>query len=201
MPCLPARHPTFVATRRLLMRGARAGAVAGALAGPLAGGLALLGAAQAGAAGPATPGFDFVTQAEAQRESRAAAGAASAGAATAPPPRSRGMPQLPGPGAAPAIEVVTPAGEATVASPLRLEVNFRPAPDARIVPDSFRVLYGLLKIDLTQRLQRQARLSERGVVVEGARMPQGTHRLLLRVADDKGRVAEQAVVFHVARRP
>jgi len=66
---------------------------------------------------------------------------------------------------------------------------------------AFRVLYGLLKIDLTERLQRQARLSERGLVVEAARMPQGTHRLLLRVADDKGRVAEQTVVFHVARRP
>jgi hypothetical protein len=116
-------------------------------------------------------------------------------------PRSRGVPQPPRPGDAPGIEVIAPAGEATVTSPLRLEVSFRPAPDARIVRDSFRLLYGLLKIDLTERLQRQARFSERGVVVEGARMPQGTHRLLVRVADDKGRVAEQAIVFHVARRP
>jgi hypothetical protein len=153
------------------------------------------------AAAPRARGFQFVTEDEAQREAKAVAAAASAGAAAPTVPRSRGVPQPPGPGAAPAIDVVAPIGEATVNSPLRLEVKFRPAPDARIVPDSFRVLYGLLKIDLTERLQRQGRLSERGVLVEGARMPQGTHRLLLRVADDKGRVAEQAVVFHVARRP
>ncbi len=182
MPCLQARYPGPDAARRVLLRAA------------LAGGLALQGVAPARAAGPTAAGFDLVTEDEALRDVRAGGGAATL-------PRSRGVPQPPGPGGVPAIEVVTPAGEATVNSPLRLEVIFRPAPDARIVPDSFRVLYGLLKIDLTERLQRQARVSDRGVVVEGARMPQGTHRLLLRVADDKGRVAEQAVVFHVARRP
>ncbi len=157
----------------------------------LAGSLALPWAARAWAA---TPSFTLVTEDEAQREARATVAASA-------PPRSRGVPQAPAPGAAPAIDVVAPAGEATVSSPLRLEANFRPAPGARIVPDSFRVLYGVLKIDLTERLQRQGRLNERGVLVEGALMPQGTHRLLLRVADDKGRVAEQAVVFHVVRRP
>lgn len=171
-----------------------------ALRSALAGGLALLMAAHALAAGPAAASFELVTEAEARREARAAE-AAAARADLPPAPRSRGVPQPPAPGSAPAIEVIAPAGEATVISPLRLEVGFRPAPDARIVPDSFRVLYGLLKIDLTERLQRQARFSERGVVVEGARMPQGTHRLLLRVADDRGRVAEQTVVFRVVRRP
>lgn len=188
-PARPARAPCRAAARRALLRGAWAC------------GLVWLTLAPAVAAGPAAPAFDFVTEAEARREARAAAAAASAGAAVTAAPRTRGVPQPPGPGDAPAIEVITPTGEATVASPLRLEATFRPAPDARIVPDSFRVLYGLLKIDLTERLQRQARLSERGLVVEAARMPQGTHRLLLRVADDKGRVAEQTVVFHVARRP
>ncbi len=182
MTSRPPRPPAPAATRRVLLQ--RAWGC----------GLALRLAAPARAAAPAATGFDLVTEEEAQRELQAGRDAAA-------PPRSRGMPPPPGPGGVPGIEVVSPAGEATVASPLRLEVNFRPAPDARIRPDSFRVLYGLLKIDLTERLQRQARYSEHGVVVEGARMPQGTHRLLLSVADDKGRVAEQAVVFHVARRP
>lgn len=180
---------------------ARASLRHGLLRRLLACGLALPVAAAVLAAGPAAAPFELVTEAEAQHESRAAAAAASGAAALPTVPRSRGVTIPPGPGSAPAIDVVAPAGEATVSSPLRLEVAFRPAPDARIVTDSFRVLYGLLKIDLTERLQRQARLSERGVVVEGARMPQGTHRLLLRVADDKGRMAEQAVVFHVAGRP
>ncbi len=174
--------PSDTAARRRLLRATLAGAVL------LRCGLTVH------AAGAPAAAFELVTDDEAAREARAAA--------AAPPvvPRSRGVPQPPGPGDAPAIQIIAPAGEAAVSSPLRLEVAFSPAPDARIVPDSFRVLYGVLKIDLTERLQRHSRLSERGVVVEGAQVPQGTHRLLVRVADDKGRMAEQAIVFHVAGR-
>jgi len=84
-----------------------------------------------------------------------------------------------------------------VAAPLRLEVAFTPAPGARIVPSSFRVLYGLLKIDLTDRMRRHATVTETGVVVDGAKVPDGQHRLFLQVADDKGNTAEQELRIRV----
>lgn len=140
----------------------------------------------------AAPGFDLVTAAEARRE--AAAPPLPAASAAEPPFRARGLPAL-----APSIEFVAPARDApALTSPLRIELAFKAPPGARIVPASFRLLYGVLKLDLTERVTQHARLSETGVVLERARVPQGTHRVFVRVADDQGRVAEQAVVFKVA---
>ena len=139
--------------------------------------------AQGGAA------FELVTQEEArqaaQAQARAPAAVRSRGAGT---PRD----------AAPAIRVLSPvANGAPVAAPLRIELAFKPAPGTRILPESFRVLYGLLKIDLTQRLRQHATVSESGVVVERAQVPDGQHRLILQVSDDKGNAAEQELRVRV----
>jgi hypothetical protein len=141
-------------------------------------------------AGPGrAEGFDLITGAEAQQEAQAEA--------AAPPeitPRA-----APGPkGSVPAIRVVSPTGPTgPVAAPLRIELAFKPAPGTHIVPSTFRVLYGLLKIDLTDRLRKHATVSESGVVVEHAQVPDGQHRLILQVADDQGNTAEQELRIRV----
>lgn len=134
-------------------------------------------------------GFELVTAEEAQREAQAVAAAPRE-------VRTRGLPVVkPG---QPAIEVVTPTltGNA-VNTPLRIEAAFKPAPGTRIVPSTFRVLYGLLKIDLTDRLKKHAVITEQGVVVDQARVPAGQHRLILQVADDQGNTAEQELRLRV----
>lgn len=147
--------------------------------------LMLLAGPQARAAGA----FELITAAEAK-------GAAQAEAAAAPKPRTRSLLLPKGP--APAIRVVTPdAPGATVPAPLRIELAFSPLPGTRIVPSSFRVLYGVLKIDLTERLRAHATITETGVLVEQAQVPEGQHRLLVQVADDQGNVAEQELRFRV----
>ena len=139
-------------------------------------------------------GFDLITAAEAQQE-------AMAEAAAPPPIRTRQAPVLRGDAAkslATSIQVISPtAPTAAVTAPLRIELTFKPAPGTRIVPSSFRVLYGLLKIDLTERLRKHATVSENGVLVEQAQVPDGQHRLLLQVADDKGNTAEQELRLRV----
>lgn len=147
--------------------------------------LALLMAATDGRA----EGFDLITAAEAQQE-------AQAEAVNPTPPLTRGLVvQRPG---QPAIQVVTPQGAATpMNAPVRIEVAFKPAPGTRIVPSTFRVLYGLLKIDLTDRLRKHATVTERGVVVDQAQVPAGQHRLILQVADDQGNLAEQELRLRV----
>jgi hypothetical protein len=132
-------------------------------------------------------GFDLVTAAEAQQ-------AAQAEKTMKPPVRTRSLPRPD----APAIKVVSPApASAPVPAPLRIEVAFQPAAGAKIVPSSFRVLYGLLKIDLTDRLRQHATVTESGVVVDGAKVPDGQHRMFIQVADDKGNTAEQELRFRV----
>lgn len=156
---------------------------------PLGRALAALLLATATTLAQAAP-FTLISDAEAQRETSAAASLPPA----APRPRS-----LPPPRQAPAIEVLAPVPEGvTVTSPLRLEIAFKAPADARIVPASFRLLYGVLKLDLTERLQRHARLTEDGVLIEEAAVPQGTHRVIVRVADDKGRLAERELLIRVS---
>ncbi len=134
-------------------------------------------------------GFDLITAAEAQQEAKAER--------EAPPViRSRQVP-TPRPNA-PGIHVLTPNAPGTpVAAPLRIEVAFTPTPGTRIVPSTFRVLYGLLKIDLTERLRQHATVTESGVVVDRAVVPDGQHRLILQVADDQGNTAEQELRIRV----
>lgn len=132
-------------------------------------------------------GFDLVTASEAQQ-------AAQAEKTMKEPVRTRSLPKPD----APAIKVVSPSTPGTpVSAPLRIEVAFQPAAGARIVPSSFRVLYGLLKIDLTDRLRQHATVTENGVVVNGAKVPDGQHRMFIQVADDKGNTAEQELRFRV----
>jgi hypothetical protein len=143
------------------------------------------GAAYAQAAG----GFDLITAAEASATAKAEADA---------PPQIRSR-QVPSPkGNVPGIKVLSPNEPGTpVAAPLRIEVAFTPTPGTRIVPSSFRVLYGLLKIDLTERLRKHATVTEQGVVVDNAVVPDGQHRLILQVADDQGNTAEQELRIRV----
>jgi len=107
-----------------------------------------------------------------------------------PPSRKRGV--------FPMIRVIDPrAGDGGVPSPLRLEFHFETSRDAHIVPATFRVLYGILKFDLTDTLRPHARWNEQGVVVAQAMVPAGTHRLLVQIADDRGRVNEQELKLKV----
>lgn len=142
------------------------------------------------------PAFELITQAEASRERDVRA---KSEASDLPELRSR---SLPGTAGAPtqavlSIRVVAPTPQAAVTAPLRIELAFETPPGTRVVPSTFRVLYGVLKIDLTERLRRFSTISERGVVVDQAVVPDGLHRLFLQVADDKGNVAEQELRLRV----
>lgn len=137
------------------------------------------------AAAPATP-FDLVTEAEAKVD-----------AAAPRLPRTRSLKTTPPPGS-PAIQVLAPSLDGgAIGSPLRIAVSFKPVAGSRILPGTFRVMYGVLKIDLTDRVSKYATVSEDGAVIDQAKMPSGQHRLLLRVADDKGNLGEQELLFRV----
>ncbi len=133
--------------------------------------------------------FELISAAEAQQAAKAEAEA----------PRVFRSRSMAAPRAnVPAIRVVAPNEPGTpVAAPVRIELEFKPAPGTRIVPSSFRVLYGLLKIDLTERLRKHATVNESGVVVDRAQVPDGQHRLILQVADDQGNTAEHELLIRV----
>lgn len=96
-----------------------------------------------------------------------------------------------GQGAAPRIEVVAPDETAALRAPLTIRLAFRAAPGGRIDPDSFRALYGALRLDVTDRIRRHARVDGTGLLAEGVALPAGQHRILLSIADNQGRRGER----------
>ena len=100
----------------------------------------------------------------------------------------------------PSITVVSPQSTVRlISTPVRIEVSFETSPDARIVPDTFKVLYGAFKIDVTSKIRPYAVVSEHGLLAEKAVLPPGTHRLFLQISDSVGRTTESEVKISVAQ--
>jgi hypothetical protein len=103
------------------------------------------------------------------------------------------------PASPPQIIVISPQpGDPTIASPIRIELAFTTSAGAHVVPGSFRVRYGLLKIDITEAIRPYARVTEKGMVAENAAVPPGNHRLFLQISDSAGRTAISQLKFTVA---
>ena len=99
----------------------------------------------------------------------------------------------------PVIDILKPQTgvDIKVKAPFAIEVQFKSQPDAGIVPSTFRVLYGALKLDITSRITKFVKVSEQGFSLENAQIPVGKHRLTLQIQDDKQRLAERELRFEV----
>lgn len=130
--------------------------------------------------------FTLVTRADVAAERRFEAGTR----ALVAPPQSSAFP--------PRITVVSPhPGDSPIASPLRIELAFETSPDAHILPDTLRVRYGLLKIDITSKLKPYATVTEKGLLADNAAIPAGFHRLFIEISDSAGRTTTSQIQFTV----
>ena len=99
----------------------------------------------------------------------------------------------------PLIDIVSPetASDLKVKTPFPISVRFKPQPDSTIDPTTFRVLYGALKLDITQRISQFVTVTKDGFDYKNAKLPVGRHRLTLQVQDEKQRFAERELRFEV----
>lgn len=98
----------------------------------------------------------------------------------------------------PQIKIVAPTVEKPLIAPIEIDLQFIQAGGAHIRPETFRVCYvGLISMDITKRITDRAAVSEQGVHVTGVQLPSGHHRLLLLIADQRGRLARREAVFNV----
>ena len=126
--------------------------------------------------------FDLITPAELAAEERAVANQELA-AKEVPVRRTRSL--------LPTIKVITPKSDGgALKSPIRIELAFEPLGETRIDPSTLKVLYGMLRIDLTRKIRENARVTDKGVLAEEAKIPPGNHRLVVQVSDVAGRTAE-----------
>ena len=98
---------------------------------------------------------------------------------------------------APKINVVTPSVVSAVASPTRIQVQFQPTAPAQVRPETFKVLYGTFRIDITDRITAASKVTADGIDVAQASLPKGSHKLYLEIQDSAGRKGERPLQFVV----
>ena len=98
----------------------------------------------------------------------------------------------------PQIRILAPALGKILTPPLDIELKFIPAGSNAIRPDTFRVCYmGLVTMDITKRITDRVPVTDKGLRVTGAQLPHGHHRLVMLVADERGRLARSEAVFDI----
>jgi len=100
---------------------------------------------------------------------------------------------------APTITVVAPDHSAPIKPPVDINVQFAAAQGATVNPSSLKIMYGFLKLDITQRILQApgVQVSAAGLKASGAQLPSGSHKLLIEIADNIGRVGRQPLEFTV----
>lgn len=98
----------------------------------------------------------------------------------------------------PSVEVVSPASDAKLKSPLALVVKFNARNNATIDKDSVKVTYIKAKsIDLTSRVK--AFLTDDGIDMEKAEVPPGDHTIRVDVKDSQGRASTAMIKVSVGK--
>jgi len=99
----------------------------------------------------------------------------------------------------PVIDILKPepTADMKVKAPFAIAVQFKGQSDADIDPATFKVMYGALKLDITNRIAKYVKVSKEGFTLENAQIPPGKHRLTLQVQDVKQRVAERELRLEV----
>ena len=100
---------------------------------------------------------------------------------------------------APTITVVRPDSSAAIQPPVDIDVRFKPAAGATVNVASLKIMYGFLKLDITQRILKApgVQVSAAGLTAKGASLPSGSHKLLIEVTDNLGRAGRQLLEFTV----
>lgn len=100
---------------------------------------------------------------------------------------------------APTITVVKPDRAAPIKPPVDIDVRFQPAQGANVNVGSLKIMYGFLRLDVTKRILEApgVQVSAAGLQASGARLPSGSHKLVIEVADNIGRTGRQALEFTV----
>jgi hypothetical protein len=99
----------------------------------------------------------------------------------------------------PQIDILKPIPivDLKVKAPFPIAVLFKGQNDASIDPSTFKVMYGSLKLDITSRITKYVKITAEGFSLDNALIPQGKHRLILQVQDEKQRLAERELRLEV----
>ena len=76
-------------------------------------------------------------------------------------------------------------------------MKIQPTSPALIRPETFRVLYGSFRIDITDRITASSKVTAQGIDVSEAKLPKGSHKLFIEIQDSAGRTGQSPLQFVV----
>jgi len=99
----------------------------------------------------------------------------------------------------PRIEIRDPREGPAITSPFRVEVRFCAEAGVPVRADTLKIYYklGLVTKDITERVKEKAEVSATGISAKNVEFPAGSHRILIRIQDERGRIAEREALFRV----
>lgn len=101
----------------------------------------------------------------------------------------------------PEIHVNSPSlDQSKLSSPFAIEVRFKAEEGAKIDIESIRILYGWMKLDITDRIKDYATISSDGIFADSAAFPAGKHKITIEVADTQSRISLRVIKFIVNKK-
>ncbi|NBS97663.1 MAG: hypothetical protein EBT08_16195 [Betaproteobacteria bacterium] len=111
----------------------------------------------------------------------------------APPFTAR---STPGP-SDPMIDIRSPSLTGPVKAPVSIDLRCLTSGASKINWESFKIFYGAFKLDITERVRKEAKMVPDGIQISSANLPSGSHKLVIQVANTEGKQAEREVRFTV----
>jgi len=87
---------------------------------------------------------------------------------------------------APLIEVISPDVTQDLQSPIDIDIRFTATAGAMIALHTVRVRYGVIGLDMTERLRNVGAVTKEGIRARGAILPLGEHPMTVDLQDTKG---------------
>ena len=99
----------------------------------------------------------------------------------------------------PEFLIVQPEIEKVLTSPISIQLMVIASDSANLRWETFKLTYGSLRFDITDRFLRLAKKTKSGFRVEELEIPEGDHRLQLSIRDSKNRWGTREFVLHVSK--
>jgi hypothetical protein len=97
----------------------------------------------------------------------------------------------------PIIDIRSPSLTGPVKAPVGIDLRFLTSGASKINWESLKILYGAFKLDITDRVRKEAKVLPDGIQIASANLPSGSHKLVIQVAKTEGKQAEREVRFTV----
>ena len=98
----------------------------------------------------------------------------------------------------PMIQLLDPVSlDMPFKNPFKMEVIFKPQNGTAVDFSTFKAFYGTFKLDITDRLLKEAVKTSSGLRLANVKIPSGRHKLYISIKDNLGHSAAKELAFKV----